>query len=373
MENKGKTGLSVLMGLFMLSLWSSCTTEDQLHSQTTADVETTFRLKSTAAMNGKITIREVYLKLDRVQATGNLGETNNTDVTQPIPPGEPPFQLSKPDSSKIDLTLPFRIHDDLDFHLFLFRDTYDLILEENPVAETPDPGEDHEGGSPDGSAQGEDGGDSGNDEDDHDDSDSSEGDDEHSEDDDDDEDKDEDDEEDEDDEGDEDDKNDKKKDNEKKNKKNKNRDRDKGNDEDDDEEDEDDGRTGNTGRQIADLTHFFQNAKPGMVVMGTCENNGRIINIVFVAAGVEQITIPARQNGSFSIALKEKNSAAITFNPEVWFDGLTPADIESAQIQNYQQQEVLFIHPDFNSNLFQVLAPRLEQSAHLNFDVDNLK
>ncbi|MEX1241974.1 MAG: hypothetical protein WEB30_19805 [Cyclobacteriaceae bacterium] len=396
---KRKAVLLAFMTFLVLSLWSSCSTEDQLHSQTSAAVEATFSLKPATAMNGKITIREAYLKLDRIQATGNLGGNNNTDITHPIPPEGPPFQLSKSDSSEIDFNLPFRIYDRLDFHLFLFPDAYDLVYQESP--EISDPVEDDDGQSPDGGQEenegenknedngsdpdndanddgnGEDHSDDGegDDEDDNDDSDSES-------------DEDEDDEEEngegDDDEDDGDDDNDKK-DSDKKDKngdkkkdtdQKDNKDRDKGDDdddeEDDDDEDDDDGRTGKAGRQIVNLADFFQNARPGMVIMGTYVNNGRIINIIFVATGIEQITVPARQNDSFSIKLNEKNSAAITFNPEVLFDGINPADIESAQIQNYQQQEVLFIHRDFNSELFQILAPRLEPSAGLNFGVKNL-
>lgn len=368
---KRKTVVSAFMTFLALSLWSSCTTEDQLHSQTSASVEATFRLKSNAAMNGRITIREGYLKLDRIQATGNLGGNNNTDITHPVPPEEPPFQLSKADSNKINFTLPFRIYDRLDFHLFLFQDNYDLIYQETPAAEIPDPvedGDDHSSDDEDEAGNNDKGDENDDDDDEGDDSDDSES----EEDDDDDDDDDGDDRDDDDDEKDD----KKKKDNDKKNEdKDGDDDDDDNDDEDEDDEDDDDegdGRTGKTGRMVVNLADFFQNAKPGMVLMGTYENNGTVITIVFVATGIEQIIIPARQNDSFSIILDEENSAAITFDPEVLFDGITPGQIESAQIQTYQQQQVLFIHREFNSELFQVLAPRLEQSAGLNVEVSNL-
>ena len=115
------------------------------------------------------------------------------------------------------------------------------------------------------------------------------------------------------------------------------------------------------------LDHFFQHAKPALVVTGTCEINGRLINIIFAASGLEKLSVVARQNDSFTIHLDSHNTAAITFDPAIWFEGVTPADIEGAQTQTYQQLEVIFIHRDFNRHLYDLLVPRLEPSADLTF------
>ena len=383
MEKNIKKGLLLLTGVLVLNAWTSCTTEDQLHSPTSSDVEAIFTLKSPATMNGKITIREAYLKLDRLQATGSLGGDNSTDIMQPIPPEEPPYQLTKSDSGKLNFTLPFRVYDQLDFHLFLFQDSYDLIFRQSTAPETPDPGENNDDGSPDEGGSGENGDNdegagnenTGNDQDsgnsDNDSNDDDEDDQENQ------------------DNGDdkEDGHNDKDDDKKNENKnKNKNKDGDKGkndkddndedndddddkddDDEDEDERDDDDGRSGRSEKQTVNLADFFQNAKPAMVLVAGYENNGRMISIIFVVSDIHEIVIPARQNGAFALSLNQKNSAVITFDPEVLFEDIAPADIESAEIQPYQQQDVLFIHRDFNTHLYEVLSARLEQSAALNF------
>jgi hypothetical protein len=63
-----------ILALMFVSAWvgmlTSCAKEDEFLG--TPHIKTTFRLKSPSAMNGKITIREAYLKLDHIQATGSL-------------------------------------------------------------------------------------------------------------------------------------------------------------------------------------------------------------------------------------------------------------------------------------------------------------
>jgi len=377
--------LSGFIAILLSGVGSSCTTEDQLYSPTGAQVKATFSLESPSALNGKISIREVYMKLDRVQVTGYHQGDMNTDIHHPIPPDDRPFQLSKADSSQINFTLPFRTYDQLDFHLFLFQDTYTLAYDVTPTeqgppveeeGESPDTGDasdDNKGNSDENDSDDDTGDDSETDDGDsgEEGSDDGEGDNE------------EDGETEDSDDGDDNDKDkgdkdDKGKDNDKKDKKKK---KDKDNDgddneDDDDDEDEDDGdddrrSNGNEDRQVLNLEHFFQNAKPGMVITGTYENDARIVTIIFVAAGIEKFTVRAKQHDSFNLMLNDKNEATITFDPEIWFEGLQPADIESAQIQRYQQQEILFIHSDFNSDLYQVLASRLEESADMNFDDGN--
>ena len=80
---------------------------------------------------------------------------------------------------------------------------------------------------------------------------------------------------------------------------------------------------------------------------------------------VEKLLVRARQSDSFSIMLTENNTAELSFDPAHWFESLTPADIEGATTQMYQQQNVLFIHPDHNTALYQALVPRIEGSADL--------
>ena len=313
-------------------------------------------------MDGKIQISDALLKLDYVQASGNVGK-QNTAVIHSIPSEEPPYRLTVPDSSQLRFSLNSIHYDALDFHLFLAADNYQLILKDNveesaPVPRQTDDGEtgnsDDDDGQYNGGNQNENDGDADDDESDDDsgeenDEDGDDGNDtEHD--------------------GDDDD-HDRDKDNKKNNKgdkdKNKNENKNKGKNK---GHDKNGGKIAGSTSQSVDLDDFFQNAKPGMVVLATYMNNGKIINIVFVGSGIGELTIRAKQNDSFAISLSEQNSAEITFDPAHWFDSLTPALIESADIQIYQQQNIVLIHENFNSTLYKEISSRIEGSATLTIN-----
>jgi hypothetical protein len=369
-KTQNQTEFKYIAALFLI-LWSSCTQEPEFVDK--VNIQATFRLKSRTAMDGKIQIGETLLKLDRIQASGNLGKSK-TDVIHSIHPDEPPYRLSMTDTAQVRFTLNSMHYDELDFHLFLLQDPYELILKDGVVTEVPAPGQtdDHDGVS-DGDGNQEEENDEADDDSDQENGEIEDGgNDQHdgggqAED-------------DKDDEGDDDDGNDKgdggddgddgDDDNNGKGKgkqkgKNKNGEKDKGKG--DDDEDDDGRKSGESNRQvIIDLDDFFQHARPGMVVMATYENNGKTIYIIFVASEIEKFTVRAKQNDSFAISLSEESSAEISFDPAHWFSGLTPAQIESADIQIYQQQNLLLIHKDFNTALYEEIASRIGGSAYLS-------
>lgn len=364
---------AILITAFALIFSSSCTQEEELAGN--AQIEVAFRLKSLSAMDGKILIHEAFLKLDRLHVAGTLPGNHLTEVTHLIPPGEPPYKLSMADSNHVSFGLTSRAYQALNFHLFLLQDPYQLVI--TTTQETPPP--DDENGS------GTDGGDNGQEGDDDDDD--SEGENGGNDDDTDDVEDDDgntggdgnedgsgtDDSDDDDEDGDHDDGKDDDDDEDKGKGKDKNEDKndddkDKGKGKNDDHGDEDDdGRTSGEIRTV-DLDHFFQNAKPAMVVFGLYQNNGIAVNIIFVVSGIEKFTVNGKQNDSFNISLDTRNEAVLTFDPQRWFETITQADIESAIIQDYQQQKVLLIHKDFNTALFEALAPRIEESADLTIN-----
>ena len=148
MKKLNRAILQLCAAFLILANWTSCTTEDQL-SAPTAHVEATFSLKSNSAMDGKITIREAYLKLDRIQAAGNPQGTNITEIVHQVPAEEPPFRLSQADSSEIRFTLPSRAYNGLEFLLFPAPDNYELMFEEVPLADAPEPAEEDNDGTAD--------------------------------------------------------------------------------------------------------------------------------------------------------------------------------------------------------------------------------
>jgi hypothetical protein len=404
-SGKGKSKMVWAPALALALLWSSCTLEPGFDE--TSHIQTAFKVSSPAAMDGKITVTQAYLKLDRIEVNGGLNGKNNTSLTHPIPAEEPPYNLTHADSGEVDFTVSSRAYDQLHVHLFPFTDAYELVylggtVENPPPADEPEEepggddgndedkqqgGDDNAGGEDDNdnedgdsndgaggnSAGGDDGEEPGgddSDDDSNDDSDDGSGD------------KDDEDDDSKDDKKDKGDK-DKDKDNKDKNKDkdkdNKDRD-DKKHDDDDDDRDDDDGdhdedddndgdgndrKSGNGNNSQVDLDHFFRNAKPGLVVFGTYEHNGKVITLIIVVTDHEKLTIRGRQDDNFSIMLAENNTAQLSFDPAYWFQSLTPQDIEGATIQVYQQQNVLFIHPDHNTALYQALVSRLEGSADL--------
>lgn len=410
----------------LLLIYVGCTPEEVVPNE--AQVETTFTLKSREAMQGVIYIQEAWLKLDQIQVSGS---PQNPAVTHAIPAEDPPFRLTQADSSRVYFSLPFRAYEQLTVDLHLLQDNRDLTYQghapqeqpsspEPPAGNTDDnTGSESGGGETDGNTdqgsndQQEDEGEGADDQeqdqaDSGDDTEDDEGNGEQSGADNDNTDDHGDDEENGDDEGDDgsgsegnsaegdddergdDDKGDKKKGkgkDKKKHKKDKGKEKGEGHkhgddgddnddddddddrdDEDDDDDDNDDGRVTRNLNDVPDLDQFFRNATPGLVVMARYENNGRIINIVFAATNVPTISLTARQNDSFTLLLSKQNRAEISFDAGQWFQEVTPTDIESGKTQLYQGQEVLFIHRDFNSTLYEKLIARLPASAYLNVE-----
>ncbi len=338
-----------------LAFPSSCTMDDPF---ATTNIKAVFRLKSQTALEGRITIDEAYLKLSHIEATGNLPDGKMTDITHSIPAEEPPFKLTTADSSELNFTLPSGIYDQLDFNLFLFHDTYGLVMMANAPAETPDPAQNDDQDST-GQQDGEGNTDNGNNTDTDDNPGSQE-------------------DEDDNDNGDGGDTNGGVSNDNDEGKNNDGKGKGKKDDHTDKKKDKKKGDKAHGGRNAhngitdqVNLRDFFQNAKPGMVVIGTYKNNDKTMRLIFVASGIEKFTLPGKQNDSFSVILADRNTAEITFDPERWFSSVRPADIESASTQLYQGETVLFIHQDFNGQIYQALVPHLEESTDLTFEGNN--
>ncbi|HEY9487349.1 MAG TPA: hypothetical protein VIQ51_03410 [Chryseosolibacter sp.] len=356
---------------------SGCSEEPPVSGN--AHVQAIFKLKSSTAMEGRISIHEAYLKLSHVLVSGISPGDNVTNFFQSVPPEEPPYQLTRADSGQVNFALPSSAYDQLDLHFYLFQDNYHPVEEEvagGPPHDNPapiDPGnDDNQPGQGDDQDDPNDAGEDGvtddenndssdgNEEedkdhtgDDHQDGEDNDGGDEG----------DDDDDRDNDDDDDDDGKDD---DGKKEKDKNKNKDKKKNKDRNDD----DDGRKyGAEDIMTVDLDNFFQNAKPGIVIFGTYDSNGKNLDIIFVVSGVEKISVRAKQNDCFNLELSSQNFAVVTFDLEHLFAGLSPTDIESAPTQLYHGRPLLFIHRDVNSPLFDLFISRLAESA--NLDISN--
>lgn len=406
-----------------VSLLLVCCSEEQLLPDSEARVETNFGLETSSAMDGKIAIQQVYLKLDHIRVIGTSAN-RVTNMLFDIAENEPPYQLAHTDSSQIVFTLPAYTYDELDVHLFLHTDNHALAVTTAPVEQTPDPvdqtpepaqgennsdsepgpGSDNNGGGnsdvnepddssndPQGGSDDQGDGDHG-DEDDHhsdgdededvsDDNDSGQKDDDRDKDDKPRDDKKDDDKPKDDKKGDKP-KDDKKgggkpKDDKKEKDEDAKKDKDGGKKEQDENKgkgDKDDktndkkpgpgGRTAVDG-EVVDLDGFFQNARPALVVFATYTSDNSTVRLIFTVTDISKLSLPAQQDDGSRILLGPDNTAKITFDANQWFDSIKPADIEAGSLQMYQGQEVLFIHKDYNTTLYEAIASRLESSAKL--------
>lgn len=376
MESDGRNGIMILGSFILLLLCSSCM-EDQRFA-VNSEVLAKFRLRSETAMKGKLVIDEAYLKLDRIHVNGNSGGKNVASVTHTIPAEEPPYHLNSGDSTNVVFKLPTTAYEQLDFDVFLYRDHYQLIFGSpqqeppvqggnggtpGPVAETPggeDGGQDdddEEGSSGNEDPQGDTDEDTDTDDDGDNDEESSEVDDSDGED------------GGENDEGNKGDDNKNDKDNDDKNNKGDDKgddDDEKGEDDDEDEDDDDDRQAGNE-NGIIDLQHFFQNAKPALVIFGTYNYNNQPLKVIFAVTSLEKITVRATQDDSYNVILTLRNFADISIDPEAMFSSVSSTDIESGSRQTYQGQQVLFIHKDYNASLYDRLLSKLEASTTIEF------
>jgi hypothetical protein len=287
-------------------------------------------------------------------------------VSHDIPVADPPLQLTHPDSSYVSFRIASTPYDQIIYDLYLFQDTYQLILdsgaEPQPPSPSPAPPDNNEGSTdggsdnssnnppppandtPDSGASADEGDDEADNNDDTDDPDDEQN-------------PDDDDEQNPDDDSDEsgDDHGEKNKE-----KKNKDKKKNKGKKGDND-------RSGQRVKDPAVLTvnldHFFQNARPSLVVFGTYNNNSQPLEIIFVVTGKEKLTLQSTQGEN--ILNPGQNLMEAVFDPEAWFAPISTADIESAQRQTYQGREVLFIHQEINSNLYETLLTQFESSARL--------
>lgn len=372
--------------LLLIFLWSSCS-EEQLFPGN-ARLKMTFQLTSKNALGGSIAVQQAYLKLQGISVTGSLGDKNVPEANYPISREDPPYRLTDGDSARVSLTLPSGAYDEMDLHLFLLQTDYRLIVHQKTTSETPPPAEqDNEEPAGDGTNGGgnnssSDDNDGNNEQPDDqgnggaDDNDASGDDDTIDQDSDDHSDDDADDNESNDngddnqkgDGGKKSDKDKGKKNDDKKKKGNDDDDRDESDDRDDDDDDDDDRddddgdneRISNTQvNKTVDLDHFFQHAKPALVVFATWTFNGKNVNVVFAVTDVQRITLRATQHQGSQISVDEHGRGTVKFDPERWFESISTSDLENASLQTYQGQPVMFIHKEINPGLFEKLLDNL--------------
>jgi hypothetical protein len=113
---------------------------------------------------------------------------------------------------------------------------------------------------------------------------------------------------------------------------------------------------------IPDLTDYFQNAKPALMISGRFDNRGKAIPVHVAITDVYPLKVTGSQYGTPQVRLDKENLAELTINPAYLFQNITTLRLESAQKVMHSGQETIFIHPQFNTDLLNELLTRLEDT-----------
>lgn len=118
---------------------------------------------------------------------------------------------------------------------------------------------------------------------------------------------------------------------------------------------------------LPDLTDYMLNGKPALTMLGTFDNRGKKTKVLVAIADLTTLNIAAKQYDSPEIEVGDVNKAEIFFNPMVWFEGITTEAIESAARVTYNNEEVVFIHRQFNSTLHKRIQDNIEDLPAATF------
>lgn len=108
-----------------------------------------------------------------------------------------------------------------------------------------------------------------------------------------------------------------------------------------------------------DYADFLANAKPSMVFAGKFNNRGESVR-VYVALNIsDRIRTQGMQLGKSPVALSKENRASFAIDPAYILQDLTVVDLENAISFDYLGEKTIFIHQDFNDDLYEVILDRL--------------
>ena len=112
------------------------------------------------------------------------------------------------------------------------------------------------------------------------------------------------------------------------------------------------------------IDSYLQQAKPSFLLNARFDNRGRSIPIYVAFPDVMPLKSIAEQYGSVQVKIDVENLAEIQINPGYIFDGISTQQLESAAKAISQNQEVIFIHPAFSSDLYLAMLNRLEEAQN---------
>ncbi len=116
--------------------------------------------------------------------------------------------------------------------------------------------------------------------------------------------------------------------------------------------------------QTVNIDDYLGSAAPSLLLSGRFDNRGKSIPIHVAFPEVMPLKSIAEQYGSIRVKLDLENLAEIQINSGYLFDGVTTQQLETASKAIHQNQEVIFIHPAFNSGLYDIFLARLEDAQN---------
>jgi hypothetical protein len=118
--------------------------------------------------------------------------------------------------------------------------------------------------------------------------------------------------------------------------------------------------TETNGIKTFDYTDFKNNSRPALLVSGKFESRGISTPIIIAIEDISPLEVFATQNSEPIVEISVENLAEVNLNPAVWFEEITTQKLEAAQRIIVQNEEIVFIHSKFNTDLYNDIILKLE-------------
>jgi hypothetical protein len=108
-----------------------------------------------------------------------------------------------------------------------------------------------------------------------------------------------------------------------------------------------------------DFADFLANASPSIVFSGTFTNRGESIRVYVGLDVTNRLTFPAFYRGTPQVSFAANNRAKISIDPTYILLPLSTQRLEDATTFDYQGQKTIFIHPQFNTDIYIDIEERM--------------
>jgi hypothetical protein len=108
-----------------------------------------------------------------------------------------------------------------------------------------------------------------------------------------------------------------------------------------------------------DFEDFLANAKTSMGFVGKFTNRGETIRVYVALNIMNRLNFPALQGNLPLVGISAENVAKIVIDPAYLLAPLTTQRLESAMTFTYQGQKTIFIHPQYNADIYIDIEERM--------------